>query len=209
MKASLVFAFLTSLTAFAQPTVVPGGVLNAASFAKNSSGQGSPVAPGSLVTIFGSDLGVTQASADTVPFGTSLGGVTISFNGIPAPLSAVVPAAGIVNAQIPFEALQDGQGSASVSMMVNFNGQSTTQSVSLVPSAPGVFTLPEGAGFAVLVNLADGSIAAPAPSVPGFNLTSHPIARGGKAFFYATGLGAMTPAVADGAASPADPTQNE
>jgi uncharacterized protein (TIGR03437 family) len=208
MKACFVFAILSGVAAYAQPTVVPGGVLNAASFAKNSSGQGTPVAPGSLVAIFGTGLGATQASADTVPFSTSLGGVTVSFNGVPAPLSAVVPAAGIVNAQVPFEALANGQGTATVNMQVTFGGQTASQNVSLVPAAPGVFTLPEGVGFAVLVNLADGSIAAPAPSVPGFNLTSHPISRGGKAFFYATGLGAMTPAVADGAAGPADPTQN-
>src|SRR5579864_5287637 len=34
------------------PSIVTGGVLNAASFAKNASGLGSPVAPGSLVAIF-------------------------------------------------------------------------------------------------------------------------------------------------------------
>jgi minor extracellular serine protease Vpr len=208
MKASFVFAFLSAIIVHAQPSIVPGGVLNSASFAKNSSGQGTPVAPGSLVTIFGSGLGATSADADTVPFSTSLGGVTVTFNNIQAPLAEVIPAAGIVNAQVPFEAMQAGQGSAQVNMVVTFNNQSASQTVTLVPSAPGVFTLPEGAGYAVLVNLSDGSIAAPAPTVPGFTLTSHPISRGQSAFFYATGLGAMTPSVADGAASPADPTKN-
>jgi uncharacterized protein (TIGR03437 family) len=200
MKACFVFAILSGIAVYAQPTVVPGGVLNAASFAKNSAGQGTPVAPGSLVAIFGSDLGVTQASADTVPFSTSLGGVTVAFNGIPAPLSAVIPAAGLVNAQVPFEAMQNAQGTATVPMTVTFNGQTATANVTLVPAAPGVFTLPEGVGYAVLVNNADGSIAAPGPTVPGgFTLTSHPIPRGQSGFFYATGLGAMTPSVPDGA----------
>jgi minor extracellular serine protease Vpr len=208
MKAPFVFAFVSAIIVHAQPSIVPGGVLNSASFAKNSSGQGTPVAPGSLVTIFGSGLGATGADADTVPFSTSLGGVTVTFNNIPAPLAEVIPAAGIVNAQVPFEAMQAGQGSAQVNMVVTFNNQSASQTVTLVPSAPGVFTLPEGVGYAVLVNLSDGSIAAPPPTVPGFTLTSHPISRGQSAFFYATGLGAMTPSVADGAASPADPTKN-
>jgi uncharacterized protein (TIGR03437 family) len=67
----------------------------------------------------------------------------------------------------------------------------------IVASSPGIFTIPAtGQGNAVLVNLADYSIAAPAGSIPG--LTSHPIPRGQPAFFYVTGLGAMTPAVADG-----------
>src|SRR5580658_9023314 len=97
-----------------QLTVDAGGVLNAASFAKNASGQGTPVAPGSLVSIFGTGLGTTQADADSVPFSTSLGGVSVTFNGIPAPLRDVVPASQLVNAQIPFEVLSAGQTSGTV-----------------------------------------------------------------------------------------------
>src|SRR5580692_5331057 len=97
MKASFLFAILSTLifgaALYAQPTIVPGGVLNAASFAKNANGQGSPVAPGSLVAIFGSGLGASQADADTIPFSTALGGVTVSFGSTSAPIRDVVPAA--------------------------------------------------------------------------------------------------------------------
>jgi len=69
-------------TVFAQtPVVASGGVLNAASFATN---QG--VAPGSLVSIFGTNLATSLAQADTIPLSTSLGAVTVMFNNIPAPL---------------------------------------------------------------------------------------------------------------------------
>jgi uncharacterized protein (TIGR03437 family) len=44
------------------------------------------------------------------------------------------------------------------------------------------------------VNSADNSIAGPSGSSPG----AHPIPRGQAAFFYVTGLGAMTPSVPDG-----------
>ena len=44
------------------------------------------------------------------------------------------------------------------------------------------------------MNLADYTIAAPAGTSAG----SHPIPRGQSAFFYVTGVGAMTPSVADG-----------
>ncbi len=199
MKASFLFALISVAAVHAQPTIVPGGVLNAASFAKNSSGQGTPVAPGSLVAIFGSGLGASTSEADTIPYSTALGGLTVSFNGVPAPLQNVIPAAGIVTAQVPFEVLTNGQGSTQVNMVVNYNGQSVSAPVTVVPAAPGVFTLPEGVGYAVLVNLADGSVAAPGPTVPGFTLASHPITRGQTAYFYATGLGAMTPSLADGA----------
>jgi uncharacterized protein (TIGR03437 family) len=206
MRVFLGIALFSAIVLHAQPSIVPGGVLNAASFAKNGL-VGAPVAPGSLVAIFGSGLGATQADADTVPFSNNLGGVTATFNGVPAPLRDVVPAAGIINVQIPFEAFPAGQGSAQATLVVNFNGQSATQQVPMVPSAPGIFTLPSGVGYAVLVNLKDGTIAAPGPNVPGgFTLASHPIPRGTATYFYATGLGAMTPAVLDGAGSPTDPS---
>jgi uncharacterized protein (TIGR03437 family) len=200
MKASLFFALLSAVALHAQPSIVPGGVLNAASFAKNSAGQGTPVAPGSLVAIFGSGIGASTSEADTIPYSTSLGGLTVSFNGVAAALQNVIPAAGIITAQVPFEALPAGQGTAQVAMAVTLGGQTANANVTVVPVAPGVFTLPSGVGYAVLVNLADGSVAAPGPTVPGgFTLTSHPIPRGQTAFFYATGLGAMTPTLADGA----------
>jgi len=177
----------------AQISIAPGGVLNAASFDKSGVG----VAPGSLVTIFGTGLGATQADADTVPFSTVLGGVRVTVNGVNATLRDVIPAAGIVNAQIPFEVLQAaGQTSGMVDVAVAFGGNLATQSVKIVPAAPGLFTIPSGVGNAILVNLTDFSIAAPVGSIQGF--TTHPITRGQNAFFYATGLGAMTPPVADG-----------
>lgn len=187
-------AVLASCTvaAHAQMSIATGGVLNAASFDKT--GQG--LAPGSLVAIFGTGLGATQADADTVPFSTSLGGVRVTFNGVFAPLKDVIPAAQIVNAQIPFGVLPAGQTTGTVEIAVNFNGTLATQQVKIVPASPGVFTIPSGVGNAIVVNLADFSIAAPAGSITG--LTTHPIDRGAKAFFYVAGLGAMTPPVSDG-----------
>lgn len=182
----------SSVAAHAQMSIAPGGVLNAASFDKT--GQG--VAPGSLVAIFGTGLGATQADADSVPFSTSLGGVTINFGSAAAPLRDVIPAAGIVNAQIPFGVLPAGQTTGTVNMTINFNGGTATQQVKIVPAAPGVFTIPSGLGNAILVSLVDFSIAAPANSINGF--TTHPIDRGTDAYFYVTGLGAMSPPVADG-----------
>lgn len=190
---------LFSAAASAQPSVVTGGVLNAASFAKDSSGHGTAVAPGSLVSIFGTGLGTSQADADTVPFSDTLGGVSVSFNGTPAPLRDVVPAASLVNAQLPFGILAPGQTSATVNVIVNVGGVLTAPvAVSIVQQAPGIFTIPSGLGNAVMVNLTDGSVAAPTNANIG--LTTHPIPRGTFAFFYATGLGEMSPPVTDGAA---------
>jgi uncharacterized protein (TIGR03437 family) len=182
------------------PTLTVSGVLNAASYAKDADGQGSPVAPGSLIQIYATLPGATAASSATVPLPTSLGGVSVTVNGVPASLSAVVPtgASPLINAQVPFEVLSGGQSSGAANVIVTVKGVSSTGvwQAQVVPVAPGIFTMSQdGRGQAILVNLENLQIATP----------SNPIPRGGTAFFYATGLGALLPAVADGAASPASP----
>jgi uncharacterized protein (TIGR03437 family) len=101
-----------------------------------------------------------------------------------------------VSAQVPFEALSPGQTSATIPVVITVNGvPSAPVQTQIVASQPGIFTLnAEGTGQALLVNLDDYTIAAPSGTTPG----SHPIPRGQTAFFYVTGLGAMTPSVADG-----------
>jgi uncharacterized protein (TIGR03437 family) len=81
-------------------------------------------------------------------------------------------------------------------VVITVNGvPSAPVQTQIVASQPGIFTLnAEGTGQALLVNLDDYTIAAPSGTTPG----SHPIPRGQTAFFYVTGLGAMTPSVADG-----------
>ena len=177
----------------APPSINPGGVVDAASYA-------APVAPGSLVAIFTSALSAQAASFSTATLPPSLGGVSVTFNGITAPMVQVVPTGAypFVSAQVPFEALAAGQTAATVPTVIIVNGvPSAPVPTQIVASSPGIFTIPAtGQGNAVLVNLADYSIAAPVGQIPG--LTSHPIPRGQTAFFYVTGLGAMTPPVADG-----------
>jgi uncharacterized protein (TIGR03437 family) len=188
---------LAMQVASAQPSVVPGGVLNGASFAKNSSGQGTPVAPGSLVSIFGPGLGTTQADADTVPFSMALGGVSVTFNGVPAAMRDVIPAGQQLNVQVPFEVLPAGQTSGTVNVVVSVgSGASATQTapqpVSIVQQAPGIFTIPAGAGNVIMADISKGFIVGPA----GVNLglgPMQPIPRGDFAYFYATGLGAFMP----------------
>jgi len=67
------------------PTVATGGVLNAASFAKDSNGHGAAVAPGSLIQIYGTYPGTTAQGPSNAPWPDGFGDVTVSFNGIPTP----------------------------------------------------------------------------------------------------------------------------
>ena len=157
------------------PLVNAGGVVNAASFV-------APVAPGSLVSIFGSNLAPQTAQATTIPLPTSLAGVSVTFNGLSAPL--VYAAAGQINAQIPFEVAS----SSSVTVVVNNNGVlSAPQTVDVSPYAPGVFAL---AGYAVAIH-SDGSLAAPAGSIP--QVASSPAVPGETLQILATGLGPVNP----------------
>jgi len=68
------------------------GVVNAASWA-------APVAPGSIIAIFGSQLASTTAAAVGFPLPGDLKGTSVTINGTAAPLYFVSP--GQINAQMP------------------------------------------------------------------------------------------------------------
>lgn len=204
--AALALYFTAGLRAQA-PSVATGGVLNAASYTKDSNGLGTAVAPGSLVAIFGGFPGATLASADTVPFSDQLGGVSITFNGVPAPIDSVSPAGAFpfVTAQVPFEALPAGQTTATVNVVVTVNGTpSAPEQTNIVAAAPGIFTIPpngQSNAVFVFVDPTDNipKIAAPTSASATIGYPTAPVPRGMAGFMYCTGLGAMTPAVADGA----------
>jgi len=186
---------ICAVTGFAQtPTVAPGGVLNAASFATN---QG--VAPGSLVSIFGTNLASSLAQADSIPLSTSLGNVTVMFDNIPAPLLFVNhdPVNGDqINAQLPFAV---GAGNAQVTVT---RGSTVSAPVDLnvIPAAPGIFAVNFGVGQTIAYGGTDGQLAAVAGSISG--LTTHPAKIGDPQTLeiLATGLGAGTPPVTTGSA---------
>jgi uncharacterized protein (TIGR03437 family) len=176
------------------PTVVAGGVLNGASFAK-----GQPVSPGGLVSIFGTGLVSKLAEADTIPLSTSLGGVTVRFADLPpAPLLAVIP--GVpgqsddqINAQLPWEI---GTGTGVVNVTVtNSKGTSMPIALDFAPSMPGIFTASAGGHlYGIAVNNSDSSLVWPT----GLSGSSHPAKAGDVLIIYATGLGAVDHTPKDG-----------
>ena len=190
--AILCFTALAATLCAQTPAVTPGGVLNGASFAREQA-----VAPGSLVSIFGSDLASGLTQNDTVPLSTTLSSVSVTFNNIPAGLYFVSP--GQVNAQIPWNVLPSGMTSGRVAVVVTRNGvASAPQQVDIIPAAPGIFYLPEAGGWAIAIN-SDGSLAAPDNAIPG--VATHPAAAGDGIAMLATGMGAVDPPVANGANS--------
>lgn len=168
------------------PVVTPGGVIDAAAGT-------SPVAPGGLVSIFGSNLAGALAVANSVPLSTSLGNVSVTFNGISAPLLFV--SGGQVNAQLPWDVLSSGTA-GTANIVVTSNGQaSTSVSVPVGPFSPGIFS---SGTQAIAYGNSDGIIAAAPGAIPG--LTTHPAKVNDPLtlVILATGLGAVNPPVQTG-----------
>src|SRR6202041_3479673 len=123
----------------AHPGTPAACVLNAASFA---AGNEAPfpvgtVAPGEIVSLFGSSLGPAP---------------TVTFDGIPAPV--LYAGANQINAVVPYSI-----GSTSTQMTVQVDGQSYGPVAMPVASAvPGIFTLDgSGHGQAAVLNQ-DGTL---------------------------------------------------
>ena len=130
-------------------------------------------APGSVLSVFGTELSPATASASSVPLPLSISGVAVLINGIVAPLYYVAP--GQLNVQIPYETAVG----SSAEISVNNNGHVMQQSFAVTTAMPGIFTNSSGA----LVPTSSAAI-------------------GQEIAFYITGSGAVSPAIADGAAPP-------
>jgi uncharacterized protein (TIGR03437 family) len=176
---------------FTQSGIFAACVLNGASFAAGNTAffPTGTVAPGEIVSIFGASLGPAAGQGLALtPSGSvssSLAGVSVAFDGIPAPLLYV--SAGQINAVIPY-----GIASATTAMTVLYNGQSYGPvALPVAAAVPAIFTAAQtGHGQAAVLNQ-DGAL----------NSVSNPAARGSIVTFFAAGAGAMSPPVSDGAVS--------
>lgn len=139
-------------------------VLNGASFR-----AGQPVTGGSWAAAFGTFPNVTETVAGVSPIPKSLGGVTVSVNGIQAPVYFISPS------------------------QVNF----------LVPStvAPGLRDVEVKTSSATLTGTVRVMSAAPGL----FVYESAPMRRGQPITIYATGPGALSAPIEDGAPAPSSP----
>lgn len=198
--------FICLGAAFCQtPAIADGGVLNAASFDKT---PGAALAPGQLVSIFGSDLAGRIQSNDTVPLSISLAdNVSVTFNGVTAGLDYVSPT--LINAQLPWNVLPAGANAGTATIVVNRNGTaSAAQTFNVSRFAPGIFFVANASGseYAVAVIFPDNAWAAPVGAIPG--VTSRPAKIGDVLTLYTTGLGPVDIPVANGDIPPAGKLAN-
>jgi uncharacterized protein (TIGR03437 family) len=161
----------------ALPVIASNAALNAAGFGA------PPLAPGSLITIFGANLALSMAEAAEAPWPMQLAGASVQVNGRPAPIYFASPTQ--INSQAPYET-EAGEASITVSTEA---GRSVAEFIAISAAAIGVFQFP-GSRQAVALNQ-DNSLNSPeAAEEPGQFLT-----------VFLTGIGAVDPDIATGASA--------
>jgi uncharacterized protein (TIGR03437 family) len=165
----------------AAPQILPDCVVNAASYV------GGGVAPGEMVTLFGSGLGppdlVPLSLTDGRTLAATLAGTRIWFNGVAAPLMYVSDQQS--SAIVPYEVA----GLVSVDLQVEYNGvRSDPVTLPVLASRPGIFSVDaSGLGQGAILN-EDGTLNSP----------SNPARRGSTISVFGTGGGEAAPGVVDG-----------
>lgn len=162
----------------------PAGVMNGASFA----GWPQPVAPGAIVSLFGSGLAAREAQATGYPLPTRLDDVTVTVNGLPAPLYYVSPTQ--VNLQVPYGL----KGTEAALRVTNRWGASNEIRAPLAATSPGVFWDSRSPYLGPVLH-ADYSKVTP----------QNPARPGETVLLWLTGLGELSPAVPSGEGSPEAP----
>ena len=165
------------------PPVTPaltGTAVNGATFVKNVA-----IAPGAIVTIFGSNLADGVAIAGGAPYPTVLGTTTVTFNGLAAPLFYVSP--GQINAQAPFEM---GVGAASIQVK-HGTAVSAPSTVTVASVSPGIFILDQVTSQGAILHANYAIVGSNSPARTGETLQ-----------VYTTGLGVLDVPVRSGDPSP-------
>jgi uncharacterized protein (TIGR03437 family) len=160
-------------------------VVNAASWSET-------ISPGSLFSIFGSNLAARQASA-SAPLPLTLAGTSVTINGIPAPLAFVSP--GQINAQVPSSLTAPAHEIIAVALLVTTSAGSAGIQTGLASAAPGFFTADaSGCGQTAALNIRpDGAVSVNSPS--------NSAAPGDYIALFGTGFGLPVQHLDDGAAA--------
>jgi uncharacterized protein (TIGR03437 family) len=171
------------------PVVAHGGVLNAASYSLQS-----PLAPGSLISIFGSLFAQNTTSAPALPLPLGLDNATVTIAGRRIPLLFTGP--GQINAMIPY----DLPINASHQVVVQRGTAiSIPEPIGVIASQSGVFTRDlTGKGAAIVVKVAsDGTQSLVGPENPAHAYDPLVI--------YCEGLGDVDPQQIAGSPVPSSP----
>jgi uncharacterized protein (TIGR03437 family) len=152
----------------------------------NNASYGPIISPGSLISIFGTNL--TSATATLVyPFPTNFNGTTVTIDGMISPLLYASPSQ--INVQVPMTV---PYGSQSVGVFED-NGAGDAYIVTVIQAAPGIYTLSDG--VSAIAQHSDYSLVTAA----------HPAKAGELITFYGTGIGVVYPSLVTGQAAGGGP----
>jgi uncharacterized protein (TIGR03437 family) len=168
--------------------------------AVNAAGLAPAIAPGGYATLFGKGLAGCTASADSLPLPSSLCGSSVTFNGIPAPITYA--SAQQINVLVP-RSLGVGKD---VAISVSTGGsdaplQTTVPAANVIEAAPGIFSysLADTIERAVVTN---ASYVLNGPKDAGSSIA--PSHLGDAQIVWANALGPVATPVADGDGAPLD-----
>ncbi len=172
----------------------PGGsTITLQAVTNGASNLPGAVAPGEVVVLYGTGLGPSQLTLSPVSANgtlpTSLGGTSVYFNGVAAPIIYTSPSQ--VGAVVPF-----GVTGSSVQVIARYQNQAAPPVSNPVAAvAPALFTLDyTGKGQAAALN----------PNLQP-NGAGNPAAVGSHLMLFATGLGQTSPQGTDGLLAPQPP----
>jgi uncharacterized protein (TIGR03437 family) len=169
--------------AISAPAFTGAGIVNAAPMISNV-----PLGVGSIATMFGLNLASGTAKAESFPLPVTLGGASVTINGVAAPLFYASPLQ--INFFVPYELA--GQTAATI-LVSTATGVAEVTGVPITPASPGLF-LTDAAGDAAVVHQNGQPVSAASP------------AAGGEIVeIFATGLGPVSNQPADNAAAPTKP----
>jgi uncharacterized protein (TIGR03437 family) len=178
-----------------QPVSLQPGSPLVASIVNAASQTVGAIAPGEIVSLLGLELGPQSPASYQLDaagnVATSLAGLSVLFDGVPAPLLYVSQTQ--VNTVVPYEVA----GKTSVEIAVEINGMRFTTGAPVAASAPAVFTADAtGHGQASAYN-----------SDTSTNSAANPAARGSAISLFATGAGQTVPDGITGQISQGQPSQ--
>jgi uncharacterized protein (TIGR03437 family) len=172
-----------------EPFISSGAVQNAASFS-----TGTPVSPGSLITISGSGLANATEAHLVPPLPSSLGETQILLGGKPLPL--LYASDGQINAQIPPDLPVNTEHQIMVLRGDNPAIPSVPDLIAVAAASPAVFTRDQnGRGQGAILNARTGNLAD----------TDSPARIGDVVSIYCTGLGVVSPTIPAGQAAGSSP----
>ncbi len=178
----------------------PVGIVNAASYQPIT----ASLAPGELITLFGTGLSSsTVFTQGGQAFPPTLNNVSVSIDSLPCPIYYVSPTQ--LSVIVPYGVASNQTGLANIQVTNGANKSNVVQ-MYLTDAAPGAFSLGvptlltqsnepsvDGIGYAAALHAATGAVVIPTnPAQPGEYIS-----------VFLTGLGTVTPTVADGALGPA------